>query len=282
MKRANTTLLMLLLLINITTKAYANTPPVSNAGHDLQVDENSLVTLDATVSYDPDKDPLTYSWIQMLGIAVTLSDSTSPTPTFTAPEVGTSGETIIFHLEVSDGIHTSLDGVIITVNNVTAALPSITGFTPSDSPIGTTVTITGTNFTTDTPGETYTYINNTPANILSLTNTAITTTIPQGATTGLITVATPDGTAVSLNNFTVTANPPPLVSPTAYIKGSILDSKTNRPIEGANITVKNLPDTILTDINGKFIYSVPQGGEYVLYLEKQGYVTAKQTRISRL
>jgi len=96
-----------------------NHPPIANAGADQTRNEGSLVTLDATQSSDPDSDPLTYTWTQIGVPSVTLSDSHSLTPNFTAPLVGTGGATLVFQLVVNDGLADSLpDDVSITVLNV--------------------------------------------------------------------------------------------------------------------------------------------------------------------
>ena len=80
------------------------------------------------------------------------------------------------------------------------AAPTITSFTPTAGPVGTTVTITGTNLT----GATSVKFNGVTATITSNTATQIVTKVPTGATTGPITVTTPNGTATSATNFTVT------------------------------------------------------------------------------
>jgi len=75
---------------------------VADAGSDQVVDEGSSVTLNGTFSWDADDDPITYSWHQVTGPLVTLSDTTSPTPQFDAPWV--SEETaLVFQLVVHDG-----------------------------------------------------------------------------------------------------------------------------------------------------------------------------------
>ncbi len=64
-----------------------NEVPVANAGSDQYVDQGSTVQLNGSNSYDPDDDPLGYSWVIIdgpVGTGATLSDSTSPLPTFTA------------------------------------------------------------------------------------------------------------------------------------------------------------------------------------------------------
>jgi hypothetical protein len=96
-----------------------NHPPIANAGSDQTKDEGSLVTLDGTASSDPDSDPITYSWVQVSGPPVNLSNPNSPTPNFTAPPVGMGGETLVFQLIVNDGLADSgPDEVTVTVLNV--------------------------------------------------------------------------------------------------------------------------------------------------------------------
>ncbi|MBI4334667.1 MAG: hypothetical protein HY673_25720, partial [Chloroflexi bacterium] len=96
-----------------------NHSPTANAGADQTKNEGSLVTLDGTASSDPDNDPLTYSWSQLSGPSVTLSDPYSDTPNFTAPLVNPGGETLVFRLTVSDGLGGSAtDEVAIAVLNV--------------------------------------------------------------------------------------------------------------------------------------------------------------------
>jgi K319L-like, PKD domain/Calx-beta domain len=101
-----------------------DTAPTANAGADQTVDELTLVQLDGTGSSDPQGEALTYAWSQLSGPAVTLSDPTSATPTFTAPDV-TGTTTLEFRLDVCDEANpTSLcdpdgDTVVITVQDVT-------------------------------------------------------------------------------------------------------------------------------------------------------------------
>jgi len=91
--------------------------------------------------------------------------------------------------------------------SITAALPpTIASFTPTSGPIGTIVTITGTNFST-TPANNTVAFNGTTAVVTATTTTSITTTVPLGATTGTITVTVAGNTATSATNFTVTASP---------------------------------------------------------------------------
>ena len=81
-------------------------------------------------------DDLTYSWTQISGDTVTLSDTSSPNPTFTAMP-GMSDPVLIFELTVSDGINNSIDAVIVTVNRSPAAtnLVSVSSYTEGDSSV---------------------------------------------------------------------------------------------------------------------------------------------------
>jgi hypothetical protein len=94
-----------------------NQVPAADAGLDQTVDEGAAVTLQGTASGDPDGDALTYSWTQVGGPAVALSDPTSAVPAFTAPEVGPGGATLVFQLVVSDGSASATDLVTITVRD---------------------------------------------------------------------------------------------------------------------------------------------------------------------
>jgi hypothetical protein len=90
-----------------------NEIPVANAGTDQFVDAGSLVTLDGSASYDPNKLAVTYLWTAP-GI-ITLSSNTDSKPTITTPEVITD-TTFMFSLIVNDGIFDSpADTVLVIV-----------------------------------------------------------------------------------------------------------------------------------------------------------------------
>ncbi|HEY6908405.1 MAG TPA: PKD domain-containing protein [Myxococcales bacterium] len=94
-------------------------PPVANAGPDQRVASGALVTLDGTASTDPAGLPLTFSWSQVSGPAVTLSNPAAAQPTFTAPTIppGQPAASLTFTLVVSDANASSApSSVTITVD----------------------------------------------------------------------------------------------------------------------------------------------------------------------
>jgi FG-GAP repeat len=105
------------------TVEQVNHLPVADDGVDQTVAAGALVGLNASGSFDPDGDPITYSWTQTGGPTVVLSDPNTANPSFVAPQV--AGATMLsFRVSVSDGTLTSVsDGVAITVT------------TPNDPPL---------------------------------------------------------------------------------------------------------------------------------------------------
>lgn len=84
-----------------------------------------------------------------------------------------------------------------------AQVPTISSFSPAYGPIGTTVTITGTNFST-TATSNIVYFGAVKATVTSATSTSLTVTVPTGATYQPITVTVNGLTAYSSKPFIVT------------------------------------------------------------------------------
>jgi hypothetical protein len=124
---------------------------------------------------------------------------------------------------------TTPGGTATSTSNFTVlAAPSITSFTPTSGPAGTSVIINGTNLT----GATAVTFNGVNATVFTVNSaTKITATVPNGATTGKIAVTTPGGTATSATDFTVT-----IVSTTAiYLSATGAGSVSGKAFTGADI-----------------------------------------------
>jgi hypothetical protein len=79
-----------------------NTPPIADAGPNQAVAAFQIVELDGSRSSAGDTGTLSYSWRQISGVAVTLSDPSAAQPTFVAPDVDTFGTSLVFELTVTD------------------------------------------------------------------------------------------------------------------------------------------------------------------------------------
>ncbi|MDH3715314.1 MAG: Ig-like domain-containing protein [Gammaproteobacteria bacterium] len=90
-------------------------PPTAHAGEDQTANVNVGVNLDATASSDPNVgEALSFQWTQIAGESVVISDTTSPTPSFTTP---TTSQVLSFGLTVTDSRgQTDTDTVDVTVD----------------------------------------------------------------------------------------------------------------------------------------------------------------------
>ena len=103
----------------------------------------------------------------------------------------------------SDGTNvwvTNYGTTTVSEINILADIPSVAKFTPASGPVGTVVTIKGTNLS----GATKVTFNGLKGTITSDSATKIEVKVPSGATTGKIKVVTPGGQSKSTTSFTVT------------------------------------------------------------------------------
>ena len=87
----------------------------------MSVDEFDTVTLDGSNSTDPDGIIVSYLWNQTGGTPVVFNENIAR-PTFTAPDVGSAGDTLTFTLLVTDNDgFASTDTTSVMVNNPTSS-----------------------------------------------------------------------------------------------------------------------------------------------------------------
>jgi hypothetical protein len=130
-------------IVNVT---WINEPPTANSGSDQTVNEGVTVTLDASNSMDLDDGIASYQWTQLGNTTrVTLSSNTAEQPTFTAPNVGLTGESLTFQLTVTDnGNLKTTDTCIVNVTWINEPPFADSGPDQFVNP-GDTVTLDGSN-----------------------------------------------------------------------------------------------------------------------------------------
>jgi hypothetical protein len=121
----------------VSPRLLSNQPPIANAGIPQTVNAGSTVTLDGSRSIDPERDKLSYSWTQIAGPSVKLSNNKTANPTFIVPgdiRIGKTAVTLAFQLIVNDG---KVDSAPATVN--VSVEPSQTFASPTTiTPLPTT------------------------------------------------------------------------------------------------------------------------------------------------
>jgi IPT/TIG domain len=123
----------------------------------------------------------------------------------------TAGTSYTIRVANPAGTSTST-GTFLSTSGAGACAPTISSFSPLSGAVGTAVTIVGTNLLQDvnTGGDVTFFDNKTAAPTGGPVSPAqLSVLVPDGATTGAITVTTPTGTATSATIFTVVGGPTP-------------------------------------------------------------------------
>lgn len=126
---------------------------------------------------------------------------------------------------------TATSATNFTVLSSPPPAPTITDFSPPGGPVGQLVTINGTNLSNATSVA----FNSTPATMISDSSTQVQARVPNGATSGPISITTPGGIAVSPSSFTVQASPPPAPTITG-LSTTAAPPGTSVAIYGTNFT----------------------------------------------
>ncbi len=129
---------------------------------------------------------------------------------------------------VTAGANTAFRGVALAP---VAPVPAIASLAPASGPVGTTVTVTGSNFT----GATAVTLNGVAITGFTVVDAAtLTFVVPTGATSGAVAVTTQGGTATSATAFTVTVPAPaPTIASFTPASGSTGATVT---VTGTNLT----------------------------------------------
>jgi len=204
----------------IITVNDTNTPPTANAGADDSVDEGLSYQLSG-MGTDAEG-AVTYSWSQVSGTAVVLSNILIANPSFTAPQVG-ADEPLVFRLTVSDTDGaTATSDVTITVNDLGGNTPPTVNAGPDQSVTeGDTVQLDGSG--SDAEGAVTFLWTQEPGTTVTLSNTTIanpTFTAPQVSfqevLTFTLTVTDGDGASV-MESVNITVNDTPIPPTGSYL-----------------------------------------------------------------
>ena len=116
--------------------------------------------------------------------------------------------------------------------------PQITGISPQSGPVGANVTISGTDLSSESSDLSVSF-NGTESDIISATLTSIQTTVPEGATSGVVSV-TVRGTTINGPSFTVEEPTPQIssISPdTAFVGEEITIRGSNFGEDSTEVSV---------------------------------------------
>jgi YD repeat-containing protein len=106
--------------------------------------------------------------------------------------ISPSGESVIYEYDAA--------GNITAIRRLPADALAIFSFSPREGYFGTVVTFTGVGFG---GGVTSVSFNGTPASVIEFTNSTVVAAVPQGATTGPVTITTPRGSVATATPFTI-------------------------------------------------------------------------------
>ncbi|MFI5185455.1 MAG: FG-GAP repeat domain-containing protein, partial [Chitinophagales bacterium] len=164
------------------------------------------------------------------------------------------------------------------------AQPTITSFAPASGPVGTTVTITGTNFNT-TPANNIVFFGMVKASVTSASTTSLTVTVPAGATFLPISIATNNLTAYSNKPFIVTfPGAAPVFTAKSFEFEAQVDS-VDPSIETTKYTLGDVDgdgkvDVITVDRlnNSMSVYRNTTSGSNISFAAKIDYATGQSPR----
>lgn len=250
-----------------------NRAPVADAGADQSAFKYELVTLSGGASYDPDSDPLSFSWAQTDGPSVSLVGIDSPIATFTPTTAGT----YTFELTVYDGMimfGSSSDIVIITVTNHNPVADAGLDQTVSR---GTLLILNGSS-SSDSDNDTLTYswiqVEGPSVSLVGANNvTATFTAATAGVHTFELMVDDGDG-GQDVDSVTVTVlNRPPTITSTdpAVVTVSLQEGQTQRfsisatDPDGDALTYVWRVDGVAVGIDlPSFDFDMPDAGTYAV------------------
>jgi RHS repeat-associated protein len=181
------------------------------------------------------------------GKSATVSSWSATSIAVTVPTGVTTGNVVVF----ASGVNSN--GVNFTV----VATPSITSLSTTSGPVGTSVTITGTNFGSPQGSGTVSF-NGTGASVTSWTATSIGVAVPAAATTGNVVVFA-SGVNSNGKSFTVTPHITSLSVTSGAVGASVTITGTTFGSSAGTIKFNATTATATTWTSTSIVTTVPSG-----------------------
>ncbi len=194
--------------------------------------------------------PFTYQWYKNGAVIAGATNAILTLSNVTTTATGT----YYVHVSNSYGAVNSANAVITVGSATSKTLPSITSLAPASGKVGDNVIINGSAFT----GVTVVKFNNTSSSFTVSSDRKITTRVPTGATTGAITLVSPNGVKTSTQVFTV--KPAPGIVSITPSRGPV---GTKVTIYGQNFTERprvyfnDAPAARVERVSGTIVATVP-------------------------
>jgi uncharacterized cupredoxin-like copper-binding protein len=180
-----------------------SSPPIADAGPNQLNVPAAIITLNGSGSYDPLGEALTYSWVQISGPSVTITNATAAIATFPAA----AGQTYAFRLTVknTDGLQGS---ATTTVSTQSLSLISVLVFQANPASIAP-----GGSSTLNWVVQNATSVTISPLTGSFSATSGSTVVSPTATTTYTLTASGPAGTTPVTATAVVTVTTNPIVSP---------------------------------------------------------------------
>ncbi len=161
------------------------------------------------------------------------------------------------------------NGNVLAINRISASSVSIAELTPRSGHAGSTLTISGTGFSTTPSQNTVSFNGGALGTVTAATATRLTVTIPQTAQDGPVSVTVSSTTATSAMNFTVRRPTILSFTPAGVAPGgqvTITGMNLNLVPGQTTVSVGATSTTVVSATNTKLVFTAPTVGSGVIHV----------------